>query len=130
MRIPLPERFQLLHQRNFRLYWVGQLVSLSGLWMQAVAGSWIVLRLTDSSTFALSINNFAVQLPALLLMLYGGLVADRHSRRQIMVVTQILLMVLAVLVGTLVATDVITFWLLLICSAMVGVVSAFDLPAQ
>jgi MFS family permease len=98
--------------------------------MQAVAGSWIVLRLTGSSTFALSINNFAVQLPALLLMLYGGLVADRYSRRQIMVVTQILLMVLAFIVGALVATDLITFWLLLVCSVMVGLVTAFDLPAQ
>src|SRR5262245_55832321 len=130
MRISLPERFQILHQRNFRLYWLGQLVSLTGLWMQTVAVSWVVLDLTHKSTLAVSINNFAVQFPALLLMLYGGLVADRYSRRQIMVVTQILLMVLALVVGTLLATGLITFWLLLLCSVMVGIVSAFDLPAQ
>lgn len=122
----------VLRHRNFRLYWVGQLISLTGMWMQAVAGSWIVQDLAGDTfpTLALAVNNFAVQIPALLLMLYGGVMADRFDRRRIMVITQAVLMVLALVVGTLVAVDAITFWLLLCTSVFVGIATAFDMPAQ
>jgi MFS family permease len=98
MRIPLPERFHVLYERNFRLYWGGQLVSLTGMWMQAVAVGFLVLELTGS-TFALAITHFAVTVPGLLLALLGGVAADRYDRRWLMVWTQAALMVLALLTG-------------------------------
>jgi MFS family permease len=129
MQFTLPARFRVLSHRNFRLYWTGQLISLTGMWMQAVAGSWVVLELTGS-TFALALVNFAVALPALLLTLFGGVAADRYDRHKILVWTQAAAMVLALVAGVLLALGVITFWQILLLSVLIGVVSAFDMPAQ
>ena len=60
MQLTLPQRFHVLRGRNFRLYWIGQLISLTGMWMQAFASSWVVLDLLDRSAFSLAIVNFAV----------------------------------------------------------------------
>src|SRR5829696_5863991 len=127
MNVPLPGRMAVLRHRNFRIFWIGQLISLTGMWMQAVAGSLIVQDLAGDRlpTLALAVNNLAVQLPALLLMLYGGVLADRFDRRRILVITQAVLMVLALVVGTLVAMDTITLWLLLCASVLVGLATAF-----
>jgi MFS family permease len=129
MNIPLPSQFQILSQRNFRLYFTGQAISLTGTWMQSLAGSLVVWELTRS-TFALALVNFAMAAPGLLLMLAGGVAADRYDRRRILVVTQAALMVLAAVAGVLVATGAITFWQILVLSALVGVAAAFDMPAQ
>jgi MFS family permease len=130
MQLSLPERFHVLRHRNFRLYWIGQLISLTGMWMQAFASSWVVLDLLDRSAFALAIVNFAVAVPGLALMLYGGLIADRYDRRAIMVVTQAVLMVIALISGVLIATGVIEFWQIILISLLVGTAQAFDMPAQ
>jgi MFS family permease len=130
MQPSLPERFHVLRHRNFRLYWIGQLISLTGMWMQAFASSWVVLDLLDRSAFALAIVNFAVAIPGLALMLYGGLIADRYDRRAIMVVTQAVLMVIALISGVLIATGVIEFWQIILISLLVGTAQAFDMPAQ
>lgn len=127
MRIPLPENFQILYQRNFRLYWTGQLVSLTGMWMQAVAASWLVLQLTNSA-LQLSAVNFAFAAPGLLLMLYGGVAADRFDRRSILVITQAVLMAVALFTGLLVGTHQITFWMLLGLSVFGGTAMSFDHP--
>lgn len=129
LSVGLPARFQVLANRNFRLYWSGQLVSLTGTWMQAVAAGWIVLELTGS-TFALALTNFASALPGLLLSLFGGVAADRYDRRSIMVVTQAALMAVAVLTGLLVAAGVVAFWMLLVLGVLVGIAIAYDMPAQ
>jgi MFS family permease len=130
MRVPLPERFHILYQRNFRLYWTGQLISLTGMWMQAFAAAWVVLTLLDRSAFSLAIVNFAVAIPGLAFMLYGGLLADRYDRRAIMVATQAVLMVIALLSGVLIATGMIEFWQIIVISFLVGTAQAFDMPAQ
>src|SRR5215213_5984237 len=130
MRLPLPERFSILSQRNFRLYFVGQSISLTGMWMQAFASSWVVLTELHRSAFSLAIVNFAVAIPGLVLMLYGGLTADRYDRRRIMVITQAILMVIALCTGVLVATGAIEFWQIVAISLLVGVAQAFDMPAQ
>jgi MFS family permease len=118
MQLTLPRRFHVLRGRNFRLYWIGQLISLTGMWMQAFASSWVVLDLLDRSAFSLAIVNFAVAIPGLALMLYGGLIADRYDRRAIMVVTQAVLMVIALFSGVLIATGVIEFWQIVGSSAV------------
>lgn len=129
MSIALPERFQVLHNRNFRLFFTGQFISLTGTWMQGFAGAWVVLRLTDS-TFALAVVNFAVAIPGLLLMLYGGMIADRRDRRRILIYTQAAQMALAFLAGVLVATGLIEFWQIVAISFALGIAQAFNMPAE
>lgn len=129
MRVPLPRQMHVLHNRNFRLYWTGQLVSLTGTWMQIVAQSWLVLQLTGSVA-ALGVVNFAVSVPTLILTLTGGVAADRWDRRRIMIATQVALMFLAFLMAGLIAADVVTFALLLGVGVLSGVATAYDMPAQ
>jgi MFS family permease len=129
MSITLPERFQVLHNRNFRLFFTGQFISLTGTWMQGFAGAWVVLRLTDS-TFALAVVNFAVAIPGLLLMLYGGMIADRRDRRRILFYTQAAQMALAFVAGVLVATGLIEFWQIVAISFALGIAQAFNMPAE
>jgi MFS family permease len=129
MRVPLPAQMHVLYNRNFRLYWTGQLISLTGTWMQILAQSWVVLRLTDSVA-ALGVVNLAQSLPTLLLMLTGGVVADRWDRRRIMIVTQAALMVLAFVMAALIAADALTLTLLLIIAVLTGIATAYDMPAQ
>src|SRR5437660_6308933 len=87
--------FRALRHRNFRLYWSGQLVSLIGTWMQSVAQGWLMHRLT-SSAFMLGLLGFVQFLPVLPLALYAGVVADHTDRRRLLLVTQSLLLVQAV----------------------------------
>src|SRR6267378_4959755 len=83
-----------LRHRNFRLFFSGQIVSLIGTWMQTIAQSWLVYRLTGSSALLGSVN-FASQIPVFLLSPAGGLVADRYSRHRVVICTQIASMLLA-----------------------------------
>jgi MFS family permease len=129
MPIPLPRQMHVLHNRNFRLYWLGQLVSLTGTWMQAVAQGWVVLLLTGSVA-ALGVVNFAVALPTLVLSLTGGVAADRWDRRRIMIATQAALMAIAFALWALLALDALTLWLLLAFAVLTGIASAYDMPAQ
>jgi MFS family permease len=129
MHIPLPERFHVLYNRNFRLYFVGQFISLTGMWMQGFAASWVVLDLTGSG-FALAVVNFAFAVPGLLLMLYGGVTADRYDRRRILLWSQVAFMLLAFVSGTLVATGVIQLWQILLISLAMGAGQAFSMPAE
>lgn len=129
MRLPLPRQMHVLHNRNFLLYWCGQLVSLTGTWMQAVAQGPLVLSLNNSA-FALGIVNFAVMTPTLVLTLTGGVAADRWDRRRIMIATQAALMGVAFVTAGLIAGGGLTFPILLGLSVLTGVATAYDLPAQ
>lgn len=129
MRIPLPGQMQVLYNRNFRLYWVGQFISLTGTWMQGLGQSLLVLQLTNSVA-ALGILNFAITIPTLILSLTGGVAADRWDRRRIMIGTQTALMLIAFTLAALVWADMLTFSLLLVMAVFTGIATAYDLPAQ
>lgn len=129
MRIALPSRMQVLHNRNFRVYWLGQLVSLTGTWMQMVAQGWLVLTLTNSVA-ALGVVNLAFALPNLVLSLTGGVAADRWDRRRIMIVTQTALMLIALAMAALIASGHLSVWLLILAGVLSGTASAYDMPAQ
>src|SRR3989442_13233478 len=118
-----------LRHRNFRLFFSGQLVSLIGTWMQTVALSWLVYRLTGSSAL-LGLVNFASQIPVFLLSPVGGVVADRHSRHRVVIATQTASMLLAFALAGLTLFKVITVWEIFVLSALLGVVNAFDIPAR
>src|SRR2546421_12160879 len=97
--------FSSLKVRNYRLFWISQVISLTGSWMQTTAQAWLVLQLTNSA-LALGIVTTLQFLPVTLLSLYGGVLADRLPKRQTLVVTQTLLLIQATIFGLLVATGV------------------------
>jgi MFS family permease len=122
-------RFPVLRHRNFRLYVVGQGLSLVGFWMQSVAQSWLVYRLSDSA-FALGVVAFAAYAPVLAVAPIAGVVADRVRRYQLVVVTQMLLLLIASALGIAVATGLATVPIIVVAAAATGIVSAFDIPAR
>jgi MFS family permease len=127
---PGPSRmFRSLRHRNYRLFVFGQIISLIGTWMQSVAESWLVYRLTGSAVL-LGWVGFSSQIPVFLMSPFGGAIADRHDRRHIIMTTQVSSMVLALLLATLVFTGRIQVWHILTIAALLGVVNAFDIPAR
>jgi MFS family permease len=118
-----------LRHRNFRLFFAGQLISLIGTWMQNVAQSWLVYRLTGSSAL-LGMVGFAGQIPVFLISPLGGLIADRHSRHRTVIVTQTAAMILAFIFSVLTLLGRIQVWHIFVLAALLGVVNAFDIPAR
>lgn len=123
------DTFAALKHRNYRLFFVGQLVSLTGSWMQTTAQGWLVYQMTGSKAM-LGTVAAASSLPVLLLSLWGGSVADRHSKRTVVVLTQTGMMVLAFAFAALVWTGRIQPWHILVLAALGGVAMAFDMPAR
>lgn len=121
--------FVALSVRNFRLYFVGQLISISGTWMQAMAQSWLVLQLTNSSV-DLGIAVALQFLPMLLFGSYGGLLVDRGNKRRILYITQSSAGALALLLGILVATHHVTLASVYVVATLLGCVNLFDMPAR
>jgi len=115
--------------RNYRLYFFGQIISLTGTWMQSVAQSWLVYRLTGSASM-LGMVGFASQFPVFLLAPVGGSFADSHPRRRSLIVVQVSAMILAVLLAALTFTNRIESWHIVLFASLLGVVSAFDIPIR
>lgn len=122
-------RFSALYVRDFRLFWLGQVISLSGTWMHSVAQSWLVYSLTKSP-LSLGIIASLSSLPILLFTLLGGTVADRYPKRNILIVTQCLSLLSALAVGILADTEVITVWHIGLIACFLGTVNAFDVPTR
>ncbi len=125
----LPSTFAALRHRNFRLFFGGQLISLMGTWMQSVAQGWLVLQLSNSA-LVLGLVGAASSLPILALSLVGGTLADRVSKRRVLMVTQSCLMLLALALWALVASGVVATWQVLLMASLLGTVMAFDIPAR
>ena len=122
-------RFRALQHRNFQLFFVGQLVSLIGTWMQSTAQLWLVYRLTKSAAL-LGVFGFANQIPILLLASVGGYVGDRYNRHRGVIWTQTAAMILAFLLAALTLTNVIQVWEIILIAFLVGIVNAFDVPIR
>jgi MFS family permease len=117
-----------LAYRDFRVLWMGACTSSIGTWMQKVAQSWLVLELTDSAWY-LALDSFVGEAPLLLFTLIGGVVADRHDRRKLLLVSQVVQMSSAFALALLVATGHVTIWFILALSFMSGCAQAFGGPA-
>ena len=122
--------FRSLQVRSYRLYASGQLLANTGVWMQRVAQDWLVLELTDGSPTALGIAVGLQFLPLLLFSMWGGGLADRFLRRNVLLVTSILLGLSALTLGALVLTGVATVPIVMAMAFVVGSVAAFDGPAR
>ena len=127
-KLTLPDSISALAERDFRVVWFGQAVSMSGTWMQMIAQGLLVLTLWNSA-FALGALNFANAVPSLVVMLFGGVLADRADKRRILIVTQVVMCVLAVAVGVLVVADAIEYWMLIVATICLGIAFGYDMPA-
>jgi MFS family permease len=120
--------FSALRQRNFRLFWSGALVSNLGGWMQVVGQNWLVLALTGSP-FLLGLVSFIANLPMLVLSLVGGVVADRSSRKTVLLVTQNCQALLMLIMAILSFLNIINIWMIIVIVFLLGIVQAFNSPA-
>lgn len=125
----LRQTFIALHERNFRIFWLGQLVSVTGTWMQTVAQGWLVLELTGSPLI-LGLATAARSVPVMLLVFPAGFVADRFDRRRIILATNVGAALAATLLGLLALTDQATVPVILGLALVLGVTNAFEMPAR
>jgi MFS family permease len=123
------DTFAALKHRNFRLFFAGQFVSLTGSWMQNTAQGWLVYQLTGSKVLLGTVAAVG-SLPLLLFSVWGGSLADRHSKRTVVLYTQIGMMLLAFAFAALVGSGHIQPWHILVLAALGGVAMAFDMPAR
>jgi MFS family permease len=121
--------FSSLHARNYRLYFIGQGISLIGTWMQNIALSWLVYRLTGS-VFLLGLVGFTSQIPTFVLSPLTGVLTDRYNRHRIMVMAQVFFMLQALTMALLVLFNLIQVWHIIMLSLVFGIISAFDAPAR
>lgn len=127
--INIKHTFRALRHRNYRLYFAGQSISLIGTWMQQMAIGWLVYRITNSP-FMLGFVGFLSQAPSLIFTPLAGVIADRYNRHRILVVTQILAMIQALLLAALIMGRVVSVWHIIALSMFLGIITAFDGPAR
>jgi MFS family permease len=123
------ETFTSFEVRNYRLYYISQVISTSGTFMQNIAQAWLVLELTNSSA-ALGIVSALQHIPILLFGTLGGVAADRFSKRTVLYFTQSAAGLLALILSILVATNQVTLWMVYILAFCLGWVNVFDNPAR
>lgn len=121
--------FSSLKRRNFRLYFIGQGISLTGGWMQNVAQSWLVLHLTGSAA-ALGFVAALQYGPSLLVGPFAGVLADRFPKRRLLTVTQTLMGLMALALGLLVLTDAARPWMVFVMAGGIGIITAVDYPTR
>ena len=126
---PIRHLLRALRSRNYRLFLAGQGMSLVGTWMQYVAMSWLVYRLTGSSML-LGVVGFTSQIPTLFISPLAGVLADRWDRRRLLLVTQSLAMLQAAFLALVVLTGVVQVWQIILLSLILGIVNAFDIPIR
>ena len=135
MKLPRPRlaglthAFRSLKNRNYRLFWFGQLISLAGTWMQDVALGWLVLDITDSAV-ALGLTMTIRFLPALLFSLHGGVLADRLPKRQTLIIAQATQLVVALVLAVLTSTELVTVAIIYVLAGLRGMVDAIEGPTR
>ena len=124
------DTFTSLHNRNYRLYFIGQTISVSGTWMQQLAQALLVLKLTHKSGTALGLVTALQFLPMLFFGAWGGVLADRFDKRKLLYGTQIAAGVLALVLGIIVSTGHAAVWNVYLMSVLLGFVNVVDNPAR
>lgn len=125
MQLPL----RSFRYRNYRLFFAGQAISLTGTWMQTIAVSWLVYRLTNSA-FLLGAVAFLGQIPTFIITPFGGVLADQFNRRRMLVITQALAMFQAFMLALLTLSGMIQVWHIFALSMLLGTINAFDIPIR
>lgn len=125
----LSNMFRTLRYRNFRIFFIGQNVSLVGTWMQQIAMSWLVYRITNSALL-LGVVAFSSQIPTFILSPLGGVAADRFDRRKLLIITQGLSAAQALIMAALTLTGAIHVWHIVVLGIVLGCINSFDIPAR
>src|SRR5437867_3064092 len=118
-----------LRHRNFRLFWFGQMISLTGSWMQIIGQTWLVLELTHSA-FQLGLVGALQSLPVLLFSLVGGVFADRWPKRRVLLWTRSAAMAQALLLWALIATGTVLLWHVYVLALLLGLTDCLGKPAR
>lgn len=121
--------YEILRIRNYRLYWIGHWISLIGTWMQSATQAWLLTRLTDDR-FTLGLLGAASSAPFLFFVLAGGWLSDRHDKRQLIIVTQILSLLQALAMAYVTLLGTVSPIQIIVLAAVLGVINAFDIPAR
>ncbi len=119
-----------LKHRNYRLFWTGQLISLTGTWMQNLAQAWLVLNLSKNDPLALGLVGALQFLPSLLLSLFTGVIADRYPKRRLLLITQGSALFLALVLAGLTTTGLVQIWHVYVLALVLGIVNSFDMPTR
>jgi MFS family permease len=119
--------FRTLQSRNYRLFFIGQFISLLGTWIQQIAVSWLIYRMTNS-VFLLGLVGFVSQFPTFIITPFAGVWSDRFNRYKILVLTQTLSLIQALALAILVLSGTITVWQIILLSLFIGCVNAIDMP--
>jgi MFS family permease len=127
--VKTPHAFRSLRHRNFRIFYLGQLVSLNGTWMQSLAQSWLMYQLTGSGLM-LGLTGTLTLVPNLVLGIYGGLLADRFPRQRLLIIVQTLAMLQAFTLGVLTVGHWVQPWHILLLALTLGVVQAVETPVR
>ncbi len=128
-KVDFRQIFRAFQYRNYRYYYIGQGISLIGTWMQRVAMSWLVYRLTNSP-FILGAVGFSSEIPIFLISPFAGVLLDRWNRRTVLIITQILAMLQAFILTALVFAHYIKVWHIISLSVFMGIINAFDMPGR
>jgi len=121
--------FRALHNRNYRLFFIGQGISMVGTWMQTVALQWLIYRLTNSP-FLLGMVGFLNNIPSLILAPFAGVLADRWNRHCMLIAIQIAALLQAAILGVLILTGHAPVWAILLLAGCLGIIYAFDMPIR
>jgi MFS family permease len=122
--------FQSMHVRNFRLFFTGQLISQGGTWMQTIALNWLVLHLSHNNGFLVGLAVALQFTPTLLFGVWGGAIADRFDKRQVLLCTQVAMAVVAVLLAIVDLTGIVQLWMLYVLVFAYGLALAVDNPTR
>ncbi len=121
--------FASLRYRNFRLFWIGQAISLIGTWMQSIGQAWLILKLTDSP-FLLGLIGAAQYTPILVLSVFAGSIVDRFPKRYLIILTQTVMALLAFALWILTAKGIVNYWHVFILASLLGLATSLDVPAR
>lgn len=129
MKYIIDNNFHALTHKDFRYYWTGQCISLIGTWMQATSQSWLVLELTKSP-FLLSVVGTIQFLPVMFFSLFAGALLDKFHKKKLLILTQAISMVLAIILSVLVFTDQVKYWHIVLLAFILGCTNALDMPTR
>src|SRR3989344_9134241 len=121
--------FPALKHENYRFYFSGQLISLSGTWLQTVAQGWLVFQLTHSA-YLVGLFAALLNLPVLFFGVFGGVFVDRLNKQRLLIYTQAISLVLALILGTLTILGFANVWVVAVMAFLLGVVNAIDTPGR
>ncbi|MFB3896536.1 MAG: MFS transporter, partial [bacterium] len=121
--------FAAFRNRNYRIFWIGSFISLIGSWMQMMALSWLIYRITKSP-FLLGLSSFFSSIPIVFVSPIGGAYVDRMDKRKILIITQTGMMISAFILSALTGFDLIKVWHIIALAILGGFVAAFDAPAR